>query len=249
MNKRLVVFLGGLLVVIGVYGRDLSDSLEIDTLSSGVDSLTDTEIDQRLQSLQEMLEQNEKQATTWWWSWIGIYGAATIVQGAVAAVSDEKATRQDMILGAGTTLAGAVGQLIAPVKTTFNAEKDLNLSLHRLEKFRKMQEMETLLQKQAAIAVNGKGFQMQALAGCVNLTSGLITWLGFKRSVWDGLANFALNTAVTEVQIFTQPVKAKKDYRRYAAQYGLEGSRPPARNPVEWYAQALPGGLQVGLAF
>jgi len=135
------------------------------------------------------------------------------------------------------------------VKTTFNAEKDLNLSLHRLEKFRKMQEMETLLQKQAAIAVNGKGFQMQALAGCVNLTSGLITWLGFKRSVWDGLANFALNTAVTEVQIFTQPVKAKKDYRRYAAKYGLEGSRQPARNPVEWYAQALPGGLQVGLAF
>jgi hypothetical protein len=241
MNKRLVVCIAGLWLVVGAYAAEK-------TICT-TDSLAETLLDQRIQSLQKMLDRNEKQALNWWRTWIGIYGTATAGQSVVAVFSEEKANRQDMILGAGTTLFGVVGQFITPVKTDVASEKNWSSALNHWSKVRKMQEMEKQLQKQAAIAVNGKGWQMQALAGSVNLTSGLITWLGFKRSVWDGVANFALNTAVTEVQIWTQPMQAKKDYQNYAMKYGLAECPRPVKKTMEWYAQTFPGGLKMGVNF
>ena len=74
---------------------------------------------------------------------------------------------------------------------------------------------EEMLKEIAEREKEGRSWKMHALTGAVNLSTGLITWLGFKRSVWDGLEIFALNTAVTELQIWTQPTRAIKDYKNY----------------------------------
>jgi len=62
----------------------------------------------------------------------------------------------------------------------------------------------------------------------VNLCSGLITWLAFDRTVWAGVGNFALNSAITEFQIFSQPIRAKRDLERYS----LKTSNDPAKYSV-----------------
>jgi len=223
---------------------------EMNSSESGEDSLFLDDLDERLQTIQSMLDKNERGATGWWYAWIGIYGAATLGQGAVACLSDDKTTREDMILGAGTTLLGAAGQLIAPVKSGYNPNSfKQTASLTYKKRLDKLKEAEAMLKFQAERAKSGKNWQTHALSTSVNLASGLITWLGFKRSVWAGLGNFALNTVVTEIQIWTEPTKAMKDYQRYSSLYGLTDVAQSKRPVVEWYASIQPNGIRVGLGF
>ena len=250
---KLVFFCFGLILFIhNVSGQETSDLKGIGSSSSEMmkDSLSDYEISERLALLEKMLNHNEKSAKGWWYSWIGIYGAATLGQGAVAIITEEKALKQDMIVGAGTTLLGLAGQLIAPVNSGYKkGQFDVSGELAEKASLEKLKQAEQMLKIQSDCAKNGKGWQMHAMSGAVNLTSGLITWLGFKRSVWAGIGNFALNTVVTELQIWTQPTRAMKDYKQYCNRYGLNGSEVITRPQIVWYAHVSPEGISVGLGF
>lgn len=236
-----------------VCGQEYSDIKIVSNSSSSEfvsDSLSNEEISERLAMLENMLKHNEKSAKSWWYTWVGIYGTATLGQGAVAILTEEKSLRQDMIVGAGTTLLGLAGQLIAPVNSGYKKDQFENSGgLSKMKSLEKLKQAEQMLKIQSECAKKGKGWQMHAMSGAVNLTSGLITWLGFKRSVWAGIGNFALNTAVTELQIWTQPTRAMKDYRQYCNKYGLNKTDVMSRPQVVWYAHVSPGGMSVGLLF
>ncbi|MDP4277011.1 MAG: hypothetical protein Q8914_05180 [Bacteroidota bacterium] len=212
--------------------------------------LSDREVDERLQTIQRLLQHNEKAASNWWVAWIGIYGGATIGQGVVACLAPDKSTRQDMILGAGTTLLGVVGQFIAPVSSGYDARQFSHLQfLSKEERLERLNLAEAMLKFQADRARSGRNWQTQALGGAVNLTSGLITWLGFKRSVWEGVANFALNTAVSEIQIYSEPVRAIKDYKNYCAGNEEDNQLPASEPRFCWQANVHPGGISLVLNF
>ena len=89
---------------------------------------------------------------------------------------------------------------------------------------------------------SGKSWKIHALNGAVNLGSGLITWLGFKRSVWDGIINFAMNSAISELQILTQPTRTLKAYNLYKQKYDLEiGPRQENQNLLIMWVHGLSG--------
>jgi hypothetical protein len=90
---------------------------------------------------------------------------------------------------------------------------------------------------------------MHAASAAVNLGSGLVTWLGFDRSLSAGLWNFALNTAITEAQIWSQPTKAIKDYKKYCESY--KNGVPQTFHKVKpsLLVNAFPGGLSLRLSF
>lgn len=202
---------------------------------------TDAELDERLNTLLQQVQHNEKAASTWWNTWVGLYAGATVGQGVVAYLTPDKSTRQDMVLGAGTTFLGMVGQFIAPVKSGYNAGMfDQGAGLDRAGRLEQLSQAEALLAFQADKAKSGKSWQTHALSGSVNLASGLVTWLGFKRSFWDGVTNFALNTAITEIQIFTQPTRAVKDYAAFVSE---------RQRAIRVQAFALPGGVCLVMRF
>ncbi|MDZ7635210.1 MAG: hypothetical protein U5L72_12595 [Bacteroidales bacterium] len=160
------------------------------------------------------------------------------------------ATRQDMVLGAATTLLGAVGQLITPLGprdalSGYPSVKQYNSGDQAISQ----EEAMELLKILAIREKEGRSWKTHAIAGAVNLGSGLITWLGFKRTVWDGLANFALNTAVTEAQIWTQPTRAIRDYEKYLREYQPEAGLPPVKPESEWSVSAFPGGIAIRVEF
>lgn len=217
---------------------------------SAQNNLPDSLVKQRIDIIQKMLDQGKPAAKLWWNGWLYGYTAATIGQGAVFLTSDKLKTRQDMALGAATTLIGAVGQLIAPMTP---ASAPVKLALipgdtpeQRILKLNKAQE---LFEASAKREQEGRSWKMHVASGVVNAGSGLVTWLGFKRTIWDGLENFALNTAITEVQIWTQPMRASKDYKKYceAYKYGLPYSSLNLK--PRFYVNAFPGGLAVRLVF
>jgi len=251
MSKRLVLAVLGLLLFSVTYGaeRMVVDIVSTDAMVNVDDSLTTAQRTFQLNLLEKVLHSNEQSAEKWWITWTALYAAATVGQGAVAVATKDLSTRQDMIVGAGTTVLGMASQLFTPVSTDFKfIGADSIARLSDAEKQLRLTQGEEILKKQAQIAQAGKGWQVHALSGAVNLASGLITWIGFKRSFGEGVFNFALNTVITETQIWTQPIRAKKDYKQYL-QAKNRGFGPFIAHTPEWYGQVSPASCSFGIRF
>jgi hypothetical protein len=216
----------------------------------GQDAAADSVTDERIQDIQLTALKDKLSAQRWWYGWLAGYSAATAGQIIVSVSTENIATRQDMALGAATTFLGAIGQLIAPMgpRDAFSGYptcKQYITGDHPLS----VEESAELLKMLSVREKEGRSWKTHAIAGVVNLSSGLITWLGFKRTVWDGVANFALNTAVTEAQIWTQPTRAIKDYERYLREYGPETGMAPLKPESEWTVCVSPGGIAIRVVF
>ncbi|MCU0460230.1 MAG: hypothetical protein MUE37_14205 [Bacteroidales bacterium] len=187
-------------------------------------------------------------ARVWWSAWLAGYSAATAGQAIVFFSSDDRTLRQDMALGAATTFLGAMNQLITPIEP-----KPRDYPAYREYVSGEMplssDQAAELLRKLAAWEKEGRSWKTHALAGAVNLGSGLITWLGFRRTIWAGVANFALNTAVTEAQIWTQPMKAVRDYERFTRGAGQGTESLTSRRVGEWSWSIHTGGFYVRYVF
>jgi hypothetical protein len=197
-----------------------------------------------------MLDQGKPAAKLWWNAWLYGYSAATVVQGAVFLSSDQLKTRQDMALGAATTLVGAVGQLIMPM-TPAKAPARLALvpSDTLEERIIKLNKAEELFEASAKREKDGRSWKMHAASSAINLSSGMITWLGFDRTIQSGLINFAINEVITETQIWTQPTRAIKDYKIYCEKY--KNGLPSAlyKPKIHLYVNAFYGGLAFRIVF
>lgn len=214
------------------------------------DEIPDSLINKRIQYIQNVLDKGKPNANCWWYGWLIGYSAATIGQGAVGISSDVKGTRQDMFLGAATTFLGAAGQIITPM--TSGSAPDLIAQMaddtHEA-RLQKLSDAEKLLKESALREETGRSWQAHAISGVVNLTSGLIPWFGFRRNVWAGVENFALNTVITEAQIWTQPTKAMKDYQNYCQKF-KPGEKPVSLKPdITWFVGVAPGGIDVKIVF
>ena len=212
--------------------------------------IPDSIITERIQILQSILDQGKPNGDCWWYGWLAGYSAATAVQGAVYFLNEDKSTKQDMVLGAATTFLGAIGQLLTPRVPGQAADRLVQIPdstpEERLIKYYKAEE---LLKKSALTEKSGRSWQVHALTGVVNLSSGLITWLGFKQTVWAGVGNFALNTVITEAQIWTRPTRTMKAYQNYCEKYN-SGEKVFANQPdLNWYVSVYPGGIGIKLVF
>jgi len=219
---------------------------------------TDSTANVMIQDLGELANQDRVRAQAWWYTWLGAYSAATVGQGMIYINSrrivnfapEDNSLRQDMALGAATTFLGAVGQLLTPMlpKDATYGRPTGGYNAEGAEPLTYEQSAE-LLKALALREKEGRSWKVHAVAGAVNLGSGLITWLGFKRTFLDGLGNFALNTVITEAQIWTQPTRAIRDYERYCREQALEGNQGAARPESEWTLNVYPGGFSVRLDF
>jgi hypothetical protein len=218
--------------------------------ASAQDELSDSQVKERLKFIQQTLEQGKSNANRWWYGWLIGYSAATIAQGAIGLTSDARGTRQDMALGAATTFLGAVGQIITPMVPGSAPDRLAGIAESTPnERTEKLAKAEKLLQECALREREGRSWKTHAITGVANLSSGLIVWLGFKRSAWEGLGNFLLNTVITEAQIWTQPTRAIRDYDNYNKTYESEqklSRRKPGRN---WFVNIYPGGLGISVMF
>jgi hypothetical protein len=199
--------------------------------------------------LREMVLHDASSVNRWWWGWLGGYSAATIGQGIAGITADKLSFRQDMFLSAATTLMGAAGQLVSPVQPVkFRKWRDLGNSVGS-EQTRNYEYLK-YLEKMAVAEKKGRGWQMHLVSGAVNLTSGMVTWLGFKRTWKDGLVNFALNTVVTEAQIWSQPVKAKKYFSKLVEQGMIPESFIHQRDPGYSFSIGTSGNvIRLALSF
>jgi hypothetical protein len=217
---------------------------------SAQDEIPDSVIMERIHLIEQMLARSKPGVERWWIGWLGAYGVATIGQGAVALTSNNESLREDMYLGAATTLLGVAGQLLTPLLPPYKTDRLAKITEDTHEaRLQKLKNAEELLKECARREKSGRSWQMHAVTGAVNLCGGLIVWHGFKRNVWAGVQNFALNTIITEAQIWTQPTRAVKDYRNYCKMY-IDGEKPGAPKPnAKWLISAGPGMVSLKVVF
>jgi hypothetical protein len=210
----------------------------------------DSLVNERIQSIQSMLDKSKTNVNIWWYGWLGAYSAATVAQGTVYFLSNNNSTKQDMALGAATTFLGAALQALTPLNTGRDAE---TLSLlpdsTTDQQLKKLKTAEEFLKSNAMKEKAGRSWQIHALNEAVNLGSGLITWLAYNRTVWDGVSNFLLNSVITETQIWTQPTKTLKDYQNYCRKYQSGMNSVANKIEPEYFLNTFPGGVALRIAF
>lgn len=212
--------------------------------------LPDPIVAERIQFIQHTIDRDLVKTKQWWYGWLAGYGAATVAQGAVYFGSNDKSTRQDMALGAVTTFLGVAGQFISPIKPG-NETEQLNALTENTkeEQLNKLKIAEELLNEIGKREKLARNWQSHVLPTAVDLGSGMVTWLAFDRSVWAGIGNFAFNLAITETQIWSQPIMAHRNYKKYQQKYtngDIDLSYEPRAN---WYIGAYAGGAGLKVVF
>lgn len=202
----------------------------------------------RINHIQMALQKSASGVNRWWYGWLGAYSISTTAQAVIGFNTSDKNTRQDMLLGSATCMLGAGLQLATPLNTGSMAKEIAQLPDSTPElRTLKLRQAEELFRRAAETEKNGRSLKIQALNGAANLGSGLITWLGFRRSVWDGVSNFLINTVISELQIWTQPTRTLKDYHNYSRKY-LEHNVHQTSKP-EYLLRTYPGGVALNIVF
>ena len=183
--------------------------------------LPGSEVQQRIDYLKKSLKNDQDGTRLWWYGWLAGYGGATIGQGAAYFASGETAAKQDMVLGAATCLAGFAGQFVSPFQPDrFIRKFEQMPEITAKDRISKLRQMEQFLSERSEMEINTRKWKAHILPTAVNLASGMITWVGFHRTVWDGVLNFGLNCVLTESQIWSQPNRAKRELKRYYENFG-----------------------------
>ncbi|TAL80671.1 MAG: hypothetical protein EPN88_01025, partial [Bacteroidetes bacterium] len=153
--------------------------------------IPDSVIMERIHLIENMLIKGKPNSDRWWYGWLAGYSAATIVQGSVFLSSNNEGLREDMALGAVTTLLGAAGQLLTPLLPSSAPGRLSKIpeNTHE-ERLQKLNEAEELLKACALREKSGRSWKVHAVTSVVNIGSGLVTWLGYERNVRAGVENF-----------------------------------------------------------
>ncbi len=155
-----------------------------------------------------------------------------------------------MAVGAVTTLTGFFGQFVSPFQpVSFTEKLDQLPAGNPAERQDKMSQMEIFLADRAAMEIKARRWKAHLLPTAVNLASGMITWLAFDRTVWDGVANFALNCVVTEAQIWSQPIRARKELKHYNTQFGSQNIVMHLSREIKWNLIVSLKGAGVRMVF
>ena len=192
---------------------------------SNILAQSDSTMNARIRFLQKSILNDQQGTKKWWYGWLAGYGTATVGQVTVSLLSNQKAVRQDMAVGAVTTLLGFSGQFISVFQPVNFAAKFEKISYENPQQQHDMLiQMEKFLVDRVLLEQEARKWKAHILCTGVNLASGLVTWIGFHRTVWDGVVNFGLNCVISEAQIWSQPMRAKRALKRYHDQFGSDNA-------------------------
>ena len=221
-------------------------------------SPSDEQVKARLAFITGALSAGQPGAKRWWYGWIAGYSAGAVMMGVLAATNwnepvpePDRSFAQDMLVGSATFALGVAGLLIDPfVPATAGRKLQPLPEGTPMERLAKMRRAEELLRQCARREKDGRGLKTHLMNVGVNAAAGVVTSAAFKRPWTDGLITFAIGEAVSLANIFTQPMRATRDLKRYEAGYpGNDGASTPAQPERKWSLGLWPGGFSFRLQF
>ncbi len=226
-------------------------------------SPSDKQVKARLAFITGALDAGQSRAKTWRYGWIAGYSAGAVTMGILAGAHwndtelvggipvRDRGFAQDMLVGSATFALGVVGLLIDPFVPATAGRKLRPLpEATPMERLAKLRRAEELLRQCARRERDGRSLKTHLMNAGVNAAAGVVTAAAFKRPWTDGLITFATGEAVSLLNIFTQPMRASRDLKRYEAGYsGNDGASTPAQPERGWSLGLWPGGFSFRLQF
>jgi hypothetical protein len=225
-------------------------------------SPSEEQVKARLAFITSALDAGQPGAKRWWYGWIAGYSAGAVAMGVLAATNwnepvietfapvpePDRSCAQDMLVGSATFALGVAGLLIDPFVPATAGRKLRPLpegtSMERMAKLRRAEE---LLRQCARRERDGRSMKTHLMNAGVNAAAGVVTAAAFKRPWTDGLITFVTGEAVSLLNIFSQPMRATRDLKKYeAGDLGNSGVSTPERR---WSLGVWPGGLSFRLQF
>lgn len=215
--------------------------------TSYCDAGTGNDVSARIDNIQQSLDDGTGSAQLWWYGWVGFYSAATALPLAVALTTDNKTLQVTSGVAAGESLIGLGGMLIFSFPPRSAAAELRSMPENTPEeRMKKLSVAETLLKESSDSEMAGTSWVQHSLGVLVNAAGALVIWQVYGNRIkqaggtaWEqALIAFVAGTAVSEVQIWTEPTRAISDEKEYTSGH-------PA--PVDARFMILPSGN--GLTF
>lgn len=184
--------------------------------------------EKRIQYIQQSLDEGSSSARLWWNGWVGFYSAATVISLAVALTSKNEILQITGGVSAGESLIGLSGMLIFPFKARTAAEELRSMPESTPEqKAQKLAKAELLLKQSSDAEIAGKSWMQHFLGVLVNAAGASVVWPLYEDRIkhaggiaWQqALELFVVGTAVSELQIWTEPTRAIYDEKDYKNKY------------------------------
>ncbi len=211
----------------------------------------DSLVKEKLAYIENAFQDMQANSKTWKYGWYATFSALATSQGTIALTTDNKDLQKGMALGTATAFTG-IGGLVTKPLVSIKANRTLQkMPANTAEERRlKLEMAEKLLKKSSEREINGKHWKSHATAGAINLAAGMITWLGFEKSIWQGLQTFAISTAIAELQILTQPRKSIKAYKEYQNRFDTNTKVSyQKKQQINWFVSASPVGFRLNVSF
>jgi hypothetical protein len=224
---------------------------------------SDGQVKARLAFITGALNAGQPGAKRWWYGWIAGYSAGAVTMGVLAGAHwndtelvggipvRDRGFAEDMLVGSATFALGVAGLLIDPfVPATAGRKLQPLPEATPMERLAKLRRAEELLRQCARREKDGRSLKTHLMNAGVNAAAGVVTAAAFKRPWTDGLITFATGEAVSLLNIFSQPLRATRDLKRYEAGYpGNDGASRPVQSERKWSLGVWPGGLSFRLQF
>lgn len=211
-------------------------------------SPSDDEVSRRLAFIEARLSRGADKANLWWQTWYYGWTALSMGQFVWALATPDKDTRVDMAVGAAASTLGVIplGVLPFPARTApWNLAQMPAGSPE--QRRRKLAYAEHLLESAADDEKLRRSWVNHATSIGVSVAVGLVLGVGYGRPR-TGLLNALGGVALSEIQIWTMPTAAIRDfaeYRRLDPSTIPRASSTPAPLPISISLGPHAGGLSL----
>jgi hypothetical protein len=213
------------------------------------ESAEDAAVTERLAWLERVLDREALATNVWRGSWIGFYGAATVVEGVLLGTAKTRADRVNDGVGVGKAAIACGFTIFGPSTAAPAARITRKLPAGtRAERLAKLRLAESYLHAIADEERDRRGWFPLIGGALLNAGGGWITWAANKGAGVAGWFGVASGLALAQIQFHTSPtgaIRALEAYRRAGAG-GRLGDPPPV---LRWSIRPTAGGMLVEGAF
>lgn len=182
----------------------------------GADStLSDAEIERRIDFIEQRLDASQRHARIWYWSWMTVNAGATVGLSVGSALTDDGDTRASYIPQAVLAALGVADLTVfRPLEARFGAEPIRGLpDATRAQRLEKLERAEALLRANAERAGSRKSWLLHLANFGMNAAAGAATYFTGKTS--DALISFGSGWAGGELYIWSEPGAPARDWQEY----------------------------------
>jgi hypothetical protein len=208
--------------------------------------LSDAQIDQRIQFLEQRLDDSRTHGQIWYWSWMTINAGSMIGNGIVAGLSGQHDDRVNYWTGAALGAIGVADQLLRPLEARYGADPVRGLpEATREQKLAKLRAAEDQLRRNALRAEGRHQIAPYAGNGVLALAAGLVVGLWGERGagIQTGVSTLIGGT----IYILSEPSRPEQAWEDYLARYGPGTGRRTAAVDVDMVLATFEDGGKVNL--